>query len=118
MEMKDLIQRIGYFRNKANLSARELSLRIGKHEGYINKLESKDFNLPTTMLLEIIETLEITPKLEEIHTINDEVLSDYTYEMVGNVANKMIKLDLDDGVIINYAKFVDDNGKSILAKIK
>ena len=61
MEMKDLIQRIGYFRNKANLSARELSLRIGKHEGYINKLESKDFNLPTTMLLEIIETLKITP---------------------------------------------------------
>lgn len=39
-------------------------------------------------------------------------------EMVGNVANKMIKLDLDDGVAINYAKFVDDNGKSILAKIK
>ncbi len=39
-------------------------------------------------------------------------------EMVGNVANKMIKLDLDDGVINNYAKFVDDNGKSILAKIK
>ena len=38
--------------------------------------------------------------------------------MVGNVANKMIKLDLDDGVAINYAKFVDDNGKSILAKIK
>ena len=61
MEMKDVIQRIGYFRNKANLSARELSLRLGKHDGYINKLESKDFNLPTSMLLEILEALEITP---------------------------------------------------------
>ena len=61
MEIKEVIQRIGYFRNKLNLSARELSLRIGKHEGYINKLESKDFNLPTRMLLEIIEALEITP---------------------------------------------------------
>lgn len=61
MEIKDVIQRIGYFRNKANLSARELSLRLGKHEGYINKLESKDFNLPTTMLLEIINALNITP---------------------------------------------------------
>ena len=59
--MKDVIQRIGYFRNKANLSARELSLRLGKHDGYINKLESKDFNLPTSMLLEILEALEITP---------------------------------------------------------
>lgn len=61
MEMKDVIQRIGYFRNKAKLSARELSLRLGKHEGYINKLESKDFNLPTYMLLDIIEALQITP---------------------------------------------------------
>lgn len=61
MEMKEVIQRIGYFRNKLNLSARELSLRLGKHDGYINKLESKDFNLPTQMLLEIIEVLEITP---------------------------------------------------------
>ena len=34
------------------------------------------------------------------------------------LVNKMIKLDLDDGVVNNYAKFVDDNGKSILAKIK
>lgn len=61
MTVKDIIQRIGYFRTKANLSARELSLRIGKHEGYINKLESQDFNLPTSVLLEIIDALEISP---------------------------------------------------------
>lgn len=30
--------------------------------------------------------LEITPQLEEIHTIDDAVLSDYNYEMSGNVA--------------------------------
>lgn len=62
MTNKDIIQRIAFFRNKANLSARELSLRIGKHEGYINKLESHDFNLPTQMLLDIIENLGITPE--------------------------------------------------------
>lgn len=39
-------------------------------------------------------------------------------EIVGNVANKMVKIDLDDGVVINYEKFDGDNGKSILAKIK
>lgn len=60
MSIYDVIERIGYFRNRANLSARELSLRIGKHEGYINKLESKDFNLPTKILLEIIEALNIS----------------------------------------------------------
>ena len=61
MELQEVIYRIGYFRNKLNISGRELSLRIGKHEGYINKLESKDFNLPTQMLLEIIDALGITP---------------------------------------------------------
>ena len=34
MEMKDIIFRIGYFRNKANLSARALSLEIDKNPAY------------------------------------------------------------------------------------
>lgn len=62
MKTKDIIDRISFFRTKKNLSARELSLRIDKHDGYINKLESLDFNLPTSVLLEIIESLEITPE--------------------------------------------------------
>ncbi len=62
MDIKEVIQRIIYFRNKANLSDRELSLRIGKHEGYINKLESKDFNLPSETLLEIIDAVNSTPE--------------------------------------------------------
>ncbi len=73
--MKDVIQRIGYFRNRANLSARELSLRLGKHDGYINKLESSNFNLPTSMLLEIISALSITP--EEFFADN---FIDYNYD--------------------------------------
>ena len=60
MDLDILVQRIGYFRNKKNLSARELSLLIGKHGGYINKLESKDFNLPTSVLLKILETLNVS----------------------------------------------------------
>lgn len=62
MKTKDIIDRISFFRTKKNLSARELSLKIDKHDGYINKLESLDFNLPTSVLLEIIESLEITPE--------------------------------------------------------
>lgn len=61
MKTRDIIDRISFFRTKKNLSARELSLRIDKHEGYINKLESLDFNLPTSVLLEIIDALEISP---------------------------------------------------------
>lgn len=60
MTVKEVINRIGYFRNQGKISARELSLRIGKHDTYINKLESLDFNLPVAILLEIIEALSIS----------------------------------------------------------
>ena len=62
MEIKEVVKRIGYFRYKKNLSARELSLRLDKNESYINKLESNDFNLPTEMLLKIIQSLEVSPE--------------------------------------------------------
>ncbi len=60
MDIREVVRRIGYFRNKQKISARELSLRIDKHEAYINKLESKDFNLPTRVLLEILEALGVS----------------------------------------------------------
>ena len=60
MTYKELIYKIARYRDKVNMSARELSLMIGKHEGYINKLECKDFILPSTVLLEIISAFGVT----------------------------------------------------------
>ncbi len=60
MDLDDLIQRIGYFRNQKELSARELSLRIGKSDTYINQIESRNFNVSLPVLLDIIEALEIS----------------------------------------------------------
>ena len=40
MDLNELIDRIGYIRSKANLSARKLSLAIGKNAGYIHMLET------------------------------------------------------------------------------
>lgn len=60
MDLDILVQRIGYFRNKKNLSARELSLRIDKNEAYINHLESSKFNLKVSILLNILNALEIS----------------------------------------------------------
>lgn len=54
-ERKFLIERLGYFRTKANLSARELSLRMGKSFAYIAKYENGDFNMPTEELLLAID---------------------------------------------------------------
>lgn len=60
MKINEVIKRISYFRTQKGLSATDLSRLIDKHEGYINKLEAKDFNLPTKVLLKILEVLDIS----------------------------------------------------------
>lgn len=55
MDKKDIIIRIGQIRQRANLSARDLSLKIGKNSAYISRLESKDsFEPSVSVLLDII----------------------------------------------------------------
>lgn len=58
--------------------------------------------------------IELNGKIQEV--------KEY-YEKIANVANRMIDIDLDDGVVVNYAKFTYLNPKtnkeeSILGKIK
>lgn len=62
MNIKEIIKRINYFRNRKNMSARALSDAIDKSENYINRLENVGINLPITVLLEIINALEISPE--------------------------------------------------------
>ncbi len=55
MDKKDIIIRIGQIRQRANLSARDLSLKIGKNSACISRLESKDsFEPSVSVLLDII----------------------------------------------------------------
>ena len=56
MELLEIIERISIIRTKANLSARELSLRIGKNESYINRLEyRKNFAPSIAVISQIAE---------------------------------------------------------------
>ncbi len=48
-------------RAEANLSAYELSLRIGKNTTYIHKVESGKINIGVKAILNICEVLEIEP---------------------------------------------------------
>lgn len=59
---KFLIDRLGYLRTRANLSARELSQRIDKSIAYIAKFENGDFNIPAEVLLDAIDTCSSTPE--------------------------------------------------------
>ncbi|MBQ8792106.1 MAG: helix-turn-helix transcriptional regulator, partial [Clostridia bacterium] len=58
MKTRDIITRIGYIRNKANLSARELSERIGMSPQYISQLENGRITLSVEKLLSILEACE------------------------------------------------------------
>ncbi len=61
MEEKDIIWRIAYFRTKAKLSQKALSIDIGMNIGYINRLESKKDFLPSVeVLFKIIKACGIT----------------------------------------------------------
>ncbi|MDE6598318.1 MAG: helix-turn-helix domain-containing protein [Clostridia bacterium] len=56
MNKDEVVERISLLRTKAGLSARDLSLKIGKNTAYISRLESKNdsFEPSVSALLEII----------------------------------------------------------------
>ena len=63
MDKNDVVKRISQLRTKAGLSARDLSLRIGKNSAYISRLESANdsFEPSVSALLEIIEACNSSP---------------------------------------------------------
>lgn len=75
MDIKEIINRIGYFRTKANLSARALSLLIDKNPAYITKLEAMEFEPSMSIILDIISAVGSTP--EEFFYAN---LADYAID--------------------------------------
>lgn len=62
MNIKDVLFRIGYFRNRANLSARGLSLSIGKNSAYITKMEAGEYEPSMSVILDIIEACGTSPE--------------------------------------------------------
>lgn len=80
MELKEILNRIGYVRNLANLSARELSLRMGMCAQYVSKVESGKIKLTMQKLLMILEICEFpierffSPNIED-YNIDEELTS-------------------------------------------
>lgn len=62
MDKNEVVERISMMRAKAGISARELSLRIGKNSAYISRLESKNdsFEPSVSALLNIIAACNST----------------------------------------------------------
>ena len=58
----DVITRMGYFRNKANLSMRETSLQLGYNPQFMSTIENKTIELKVKTLLEFRDLVDITPQ--------------------------------------------------------
>lgn len=56
----DVIARIGFFRNRAGLSARETSFRLEKGELYLTRIENKKVELKVSTLLNLIDIFGIS----------------------------------------------------------
>lgn len=78
-DRKFLIERLSYFRTKKKMSARELSNTLGFSDGYIAKFEMGQLNMPSEVLLDALNVLQVSPskffsKNPETFDENNELL--------------------------------------------
>ena len=88
MDIKDILSRLGYVRNRANLSARELSLRMGMSPQYVAQVERGRIVLTVEKLLQILEICNFP--LEQFFSKNIE-----TYEVDKNLESLIDNLSID-----------------------
>lgn len=61
IDYDEIFVRMGYFMNKANLSARATSLKLGYSEQFMKRIYNKGVELKMTTWLEFLELVDITP---------------------------------------------------------
>ena len=97
MELDEVVNRISKLRTRAGLSARELSIRIGKNEAYINRLEyRKNFEPSISVINDIVE-------------VCNSSLSEFFYYNIDSYQK--------DREIISLLSRANDNVKDAIIKI-
>lgn len=85
---KFLIDRLGAMRNRAGLSARELSAQIGKSKAYIAKFDNGDMALPSEVLLDAIDACGSTPEEFFFEDIKNYKEAKELFELYKNLSNE------------------------------
>ncbi len=98
IDYDEVINRIGYFRNKANLSMRDLSGRLGMNPQFMKTIESKQIELKVKTLLDFCDIVDIS-------------IQDFFY--LGKEYNKDDKYMLD-----LFNSLSSDNKRTIVDLIK
>ena len=86
MEIKDILTRIGYVRSKANLSARELSQRMGMSAQYVAQLESGRIVLTVKKLLQILEICDFSIERFFSPNIEDYKIDNELKDLINSLA--------------------------------
>ncbi len=94
MEIKEILSRIGYVRNKANLSAREVSLRMGMSPQYVAQLESGRIVLTVEKLLQILDICDFP--IERFFSSN---IADYKVDNELRLLIESLPLDKKKNII-------------------
>ena len=86
MEIKEVLSRIGFVRNKAGLSAREVSLRMGMSPQYVAQLESGRIVLTVEKLLQILEICNFPIERFFSSNIADYEVNNELSELLNNLS--------------------------------
>ncbi len=62
IDYDEVLNRVGYFMNKANLSARATSLDLGYSEQFMKRILNKSVELKVSTLLDFMTLVGITPQ--------------------------------------------------------
>lgn len=60
LSKKEILDRIGYFRNLRKMSAYKLGKSLGHAKTYFYRIESGEIQLTIDMLLEVLDILQVT----------------------------------------------------------
>jgi len=80
LSKQDILNRIGYFRNKKNISAYKLGLELGHAKTYFYRIESGEIELTIELLLDVLDILGVSTTEFFCPFIDDEsieILNNY-----------------------------------------
>lgn len=60
LSKEEILNRIGYFRNKKNITAYKLGMQLGHSKTYFYRIESGEIQLTLEMLLDVLDILGVT----------------------------------------------------------
>ena len=102
-EQENIMQRVGFFRNKKNISASELSRSLGHRRNYIYRLEKCEIKLDLSTLQEILEILNVS--VSEFFSFNYA-----SYEQDKKFIETFNKLNQNaKDSLFNFLNFISNN---------